>query len=67
MFRAGEDRQQKVLVFQAHMAAVLRQKGCLDAVETDERTGAGRIGADEEAPKKDFGDKKAEKMHRASL
>ena len=35
VFRLGGCRQQKVLVFQAHMATFLRQEDCLHVVETE--------------------------------
>ena len=67
VFKSGEDRQQRVLVFQAHMTAFLRQEDCLDVVESDGCIKVGLAGVDHEALKKQFRPEKMGKEGRARL
>ena len=65
VFKKGEDRQMRVMFFEAQMTALFRQEDCLEAVETTEHIRVGVKGADIQALKDEFGTVKVEKAERA--
>ena len=62
--RPGEDREQRVLAFQAHMTAFHGQEGVQIVVGTEEHIKVALAGADQEALMKEFGKKKVGKANR---
>ena len=67
VFKSGEDKQQRVMVFQAQMTAFLRQEGCLDVVESDEHIKVGMAGVDHGDLRNQFGAVKVAKAERVWL
>ena len=58
LFGPGEDREHRVLAFQAHMTSFLRRDGLPDAVETDEHKIEALAEADQAALMKNLGKRK---------
>ncbi|CAN0574107.1 unnamed protein product, partial [Laminaria digitata] len=65
LFKKGEDRQMRVMFFEAQMTALFRQENCLEAIETTEHIRVGVPGGDIQALKDNFGTVKVANAERA--